>query len=119
MPVMVVAWWFYWSAHLLVWLPARVASSNPPSSVVTAPLEERVWHSRLGHLGESQLNGLLTTPVEGAAFFASEKLGFCEISDVCKSHVRRISREPADWNVRVFEVMGLDFCGPMSVPSLG
>jgi hypothetical protein len=38
---------------------------------------------------------------------------------VCKSHVRRISREPAGRNVGVFEVLGLDFCGPMNVPSLG
>jgi hypothetical protein len=38
---------------------------------------------------------------------------------VCKSHVRRISCEPADRNVGVFEVLGLDFCGPMGAPSLG
>jgi hypothetical protein len=31
--------------HLLVWLPARVASSNPTASVATAPLEKRLWHS--------------------------------------------------------------------------
>jgi hypothetical protein len=72
-------------AHLLVWLPARIASSNPTTSVATAPLEKRLWHSRLGHLGESQLDGLLATQVEGVAFSASEKLSFCETCDVCKS----------------------------------
>jgi hypothetical protein len=106
-------------AHLLVWLLARVASSNPTALITTAPLEKWLWHSQLGHLGESQLDGLLTTQVEGVAFFAPEKLGFCETCAVCKSHVRRISREPADQNVGVSEVLGLDFCGPMSVPSLG
>jgi hypothetical protein len=106
-------------AHLLVWLPARVASSNLTASVATAPLEKRLWRSRLGHLGESQLDGLLATQVEGVVFSGSEKLGFCETCDVCRSHVRRILREPADRNVGVFEVLGLDFCGPMSAPSLG
>jgi hypothetical protein len=48
-------------AHLLVWLPARVASSNPTASVANAPLHRRLWHSRLSHLGESQLDGLLAT----------------------------------------------------------
>jgi hypothetical protein len=46
-------------ADLLVWLPARVASSNPTASVATTPLQKRLWHSRLGHLGESQLDRLL------------------------------------------------------------
>jgi hypothetical protein len=57
--------------------------------------------------------------VEGVAFSASEKLGFCETCVVCKSHVRRISREPAGRSVGVFEVLGLDFCGPVSFLSLG
>jgi hypothetical protein len=106
-------------AHLLVWLPARVASSNPTTSVASAPLEKRLWHSRLGHLGESQLDGLLATHMEGVGFFASKVLGFYETFLVCKSHVRRISRELATRNVGVFEVLGLDLCGPMSVTSLG
>jgi hypothetical protein len=79
-------------AHLLVWLLARVASSNPTASIATAPLQKRLWYSRLGHLGESQLDGLLVAPVEGMAFSASVKLGFCETCVVCKSPVRRISR---------------------------
>jgi hypothetical protein len=37
---------------------------------------------------------------------------------MCKWHVRNISREPAGQHVGVSEVLGLDFCGPMSVPSL-
>jgi hypothetical protein len=45
-------------AHLLVWLPARVASSNATASVATAPLEKRLWHSPLGHLSESQISAL-------------------------------------------------------------
>jgi hypothetical protein len=53
------------------------------------------------------------------AFSASVKVGFFETCAVCKSRVRRISRVPADRNVDVFEVLGLEFCGPMSVPSLG
>jgi hypothetical protein len=78
---------------------------------------KRLWHSRLGHLGESQLDGLLATHAEDVAFSALEKLGFCETCAVCISHVRRILREPADRNVGVFDVLGLDYCGPMSVPS--
>jgi hypothetical protein len=106
-------------AHLLVWLPARVASLNHSASVATAPFGKRLWHSRLGHLDESQLDGLLATRVESVAFFASEELGLCKTCVVCKSHVRRISHEPAGRNVGVYEVLGLDFCGLMSVPSLG
>jgi transposase InsO family protein len=107
-------------AHLFVLLPARDASSNPAASVANAPLEKRLSHSRLGHLGDSQLDMLLlATPVEGVAFSAFEKLGFYETRAMCKLHVRRISREPANRNVGVFEVLRLDFCGPMSVPSLG
>jgi hypothetical protein len=106
-------------AHLLVWLPARVASSIPTASVATAPLHKRLWHSRLVHLGESQLDGLLAAHVEGVALSASKKLGFCETCVVCKSHSRRISSEPAGRNVGVVEVLGLDFCGLMSVSSLG
>jgi hypothetical protein len=53
------------------------------------------------------------------AFSPSEKLEFCETCYVCKSHVRRISREPADRNVGVFEVVGFDFCGLMNIQSLG
>jgi hypothetical protein len=30
-------------AHMLVWLPARVAVLNPTASVATAPLEKRLW----------------------------------------------------------------------------
>jgi hypothetical protein len=71
-------------AHLLVWLPARVASSNPTASDATAPLQKRLWHSRLGHLSESQLDGLLATPVHGDAVSASEMFGFCETCVVCK-----------------------------------
>jgi hypothetical protein len=99
--------------HLLVWLPARVAPSNPTASVATAPLQKRLWHSRLGNLGS------LTTQMEGVALSVSEKLGFRETCVVCNSHVRRISRELADRNVCVFEFLGFDFCGRMSVPSLG
>jgi hypothetical protein len=104
---------------MLVWLPARIAPSSPTALVATAPLGERLWHSRLGRLGESQLDGLLVTPVEGVAFSASETLGLCETCVLCKSHARRISREPADRNIGVSEVLGLDFYGPMSVLSLG
>jgi hypothetical protein len=91
---------------------------------------KRLWHSRLSHLGESQLDGLLASPVESVAFSASEKLGFCKTMEVLlcfksktiavwKSHVRRISREPSDRNAGVFYGLGLDFCGPMSAQSLG
>jgi hypothetical protein len=106
-------------AHLLVWLPARVASLNHSASVATAPLGKRLWHSRLGHLGESQLDELLATRVESVAFFASKEWGLCETCVVCKSHVSRVSHEPAHRNVGVCEILGLDFCGLMSVPSLG
>jgi hypothetical protein len=37
---------------------------------------------------------------------------------MCKSHVHIISRKPADQYVGVFEILGLDFCCPMSVSSL-
>jgi hypothetical protein len=37
---------------------------------------------------------------------------------VCKSEVHNISCEPACRNVGLFEVVSVDFCGPMSVPSL-
>jgi hypothetical protein len=32
-------------AYLLVWLPARVASSIPTTSVANVALEKRLWHS--------------------------------------------------------------------------
>jgi hypothetical protein len=86
-------------AYLLVWMSAMVASSNPTASVAYAPLLNRLWHSQLCHIGESQLDGLLATPVESVAFFASENLGLCETCVVCNSHVRRISREPAKRNL--------------------
>jgi hypothetical protein len=79
------------SAHLLVWLPARVASSNPTASVATAPLQKRLRHFRLGHLGESQLDGLLATPVEGVAFSASEKLASVR-HVVCASRTSAVTR---------------------------
>jgi hypothetical protein len=65
-------------AHLMVRLPAWVASPSPTASIAITPLEKILWHSRLGHLGESQLDGLLATQMAGVALFASEKLGLCE-----------------------------------------
>jgi hypothetical protein len=71
-------------AHLLVWLPARVTSSTPTASVATAPLQKRLWHSRLDHFGDSKLDGLLASRVGVVAHSATEKLGFCETCAVCK-----------------------------------
>jgi hypothetical protein len=107
-------------AHCLVWLPVRIASPTvATASVATTPSGKRLWHSRLGHLGESRLDELVTTSVEGLDFSSSEKIGFYETCAMCKSRVRNISREPADHPFGAFEVLGLDFCGPMSAPSLG
>ena len=107
-------------AHGLIWLPATVAlPARATASAATASSGKRLWHSRLGHIGEPQLDELLTGHVEGLGYASHEKLGFCETCAVCKSQVRNIPRAPADRDVGLFEVIGVDFCGPMSVPSLG
>jgi hypothetical protein len=80
---------------------------------------KRLWHSRLGHLGVSQLNKMLTYGVEGLDYTSSQQVGFCETFVMCKSEVHKISCEPAGRNARIFEVVGVDFCSPMRVPSLG
>jgi hypothetical protein len=119
MPVMVVAWWLRRSARFVDVVAGAGCFVESYRFGCHCAIGKRLWDSRIGHLGESQLDGLLATQVEGMAFSASGKLVFCETCVVCKSHVRRILREPADQNVGVFKVLGLDFCGPMSVPSLG
>jgi hypothetical protein len=62
-------------AHRLVWLPTRIASPTVSSALVTTtPSGKRLWHSRLGYIGESRLHELLTICVEGIDFPLSEKL---------------------------------------------
>jgi hypothetical protein len=62
---------------------------------------------------------LLKAPVVGLDFPSHDRLGFCETCAFCISKVQDIPRAPADRDVSVFEVVGVDFCSPMSVPSLG
>jgi hypothetical protein len=107
-------------AHGLIRLPMTVALlARATASAATASSRKRLWHSRLGHIGEPQLDELLTCHVEGLGCASHEKLGFCETCVGCKSQVSNIPRAPADRDVRLFHVIGVDFCGPMSVPSLG
>jgi hypothetical protein len=66
-------------AHGLIWLPATVAlSARATVSAATASSGKRLLHSRLGHIGEPQLDELLTGHVEGLGYASHEKLGFCE-----------------------------------------
>jgi hypothetical protein len=68
-------------------------------------------------LGESQLDGLLATPVEGVAISSSIWASIRHVLCVSRtSVVSRVSRL-SDRNVDYFEALGLEFCGPMNVPS--
>jgi hypothetical protein len=62
---------FMW-LHATIALPARATASATPTS-----LGKRLWHSRLGHIGEPQLDELLCH-VEGLSYASHEKLVFCE-----------------------------------------
>jgi hypothetical protein len=46
-----------------------------------------LWHSRLGHLGESQLDGLLATPVGGCGVFCVGEVRL--LCDMCSAKVIR------------------------------
>jgi hypothetical protein len=90
--------------HATVALPARATAS-----AATALSGKRLWHSRLGPVGELQLDELLTCHVEGLGDESHEKLELCETCAVCKSQVRRIPRALADRDVGSFEVIDVDF----------
>ena len=106
----------------LIWLPAPDGGCADTAVVASAAVVEskRLWHARLGHLGESGMSELLKTGVSGLGYTAREVLGFCDSCAICKSQVRSIPRSPAEYpDIEVFEVLGIDFEGPMGTKSLG
>ena len=108
----------------LIWLAARIVTvPNTTASPVAAVAEaapKSLWHARLGHVGESCMNDLLKANVDGLGYSATRNLEFCESCAVCKSKVKDISRDPVDTSgLAVFEVLGIDFEGPMGTQSLG
>jgi hypothetical protein len=106
-------------AHLLVWLRAQVASSTRIASVATAPLQKRmgipdlVTFASRNWTGSWQLRWRVWHFVRRRSL-ASVRHALCVSRTSAVSRVIRLIR-----NVGVFEVLGLDFCGPMSVPSMG
>jgi hypothetical protein len=98
--------------YRLVWLRARLASPMvATASVATTPSGKRLWQSRLGYLGESRLDELLTTHVEGLDFSSSDKLGFLRhapcvnrtsvISLVSRTIRMLVSSRSSVWNFAV------------------
>ena len=105
-------------AHGLVWLPTSVVPSVSASPAMARP-SKFLWHLRLGHLGESCMDRLVQLGTSGVQVSKSDRLCFCETCALCKSRVARISRAPCADPDRVFQKVGVDFCGPMGVASLG
>ena len=108
----------------LIWLPAQVDNGEsrvPVAAAAGATLGRKsLWHARLGHLGESCMTDLLKADVDGLGYLARDELGFCESCAISKSKVNDIPRAPAEYHgIEVFEVLGIDFEGPMGTRSLG
>ena len=105
----------------LVWLAAGMTTRGADVSAcpAAAPPSKPLWHLRLGHLSESCMDRMRRAGATGLTFDASERLCFCESCAVCKSRVKAIPREPCADPERVFQQVGVDFCGPMTVPALG
>ena len=105
----------------LVWLAAGMTTRSADVSAcpAAAPPSKPLWHLRLGHLSESCMDRMRRAGASGLTFDASERLCFCESCAVCKSRVKAIPREPCADPERVFQQVGVDFCGPMTVPALG
>ena len=82
----------------------------------------RLWHSRYGHLGEQNLSKLANNEmVSGLGYKkkVKDKMDFCE---PCAEGKQQHTKFPKDGSIRAKNVLDLvhtDVCGKMDQPSLG
>lgn len=104
----------------LPWLPAYFPSrsAHPSQAGKPSPVDKRLLHARLGHLGERGMEQLLKAGT--IRYDPSDPLGFCDTCAVCKSRVQAIPRSPAARPPEdPFASVCVDLYGKFSTPSLG
>ena len=80
---------------------------------------EALWHSRYGHLGESNMKALVKTKmVEGLSYSTSSKKEFCEPCVEGKIHKKKFPKTGGKRAKENLDLVHSDVCGQMDVPSL-
>ena len=83
---------------------------------------ERLWHSRYGHLGDQSLTKLvkddMVSGLEYKESFTKDEKGFCEPCAQGKQQHKKFPRDESTRAVIVFDLVHTDVCGKMDVPSL-
>jgi hypothetical protein len=77
----------------------------------------RLWHRRLGHVGEEKIR-LLQTAADGVPVFGQGPDETCETCATNKS-VRSVNRDAPEPATQRLERVYTDFWGPFNVPTLG
>lgn len=80
-----------------------------------------LWHQRLGHVNEQQLQAMLKEQtVEGIdAATSVDKLSFCESCVKGKITRKPFPKSSGSKSTRKLQLIHSDICGPMQTPSLG
>lgn len=108
----------------LVWMCAPPAGVQQLAAAfpATVPPSKQLWHLRLGHLGNTAMGQLVAGDhaPSGVHYKAGDQLDFCSTCALCKSRVHNIPKASTSPDPQQpFELVGLDFNGPMSVASIG
>jgi hypothetical protein len=101
--------------------------SSPTANVLVANKSGKetaeLWHRRYGHLGYSNLQRLVSdNMVKGINIKASDFKGnqqeTCESCILGKQHRKSFQQSTSDSTIQL-QLLHMDLCGPMPVPSLG
>lgn len=87
------------------------------SNVVTMNL--RMWHERLGHIGERALRELIRKRLVKGVSMTDDAKFFCEACQSGKAHLKPFKKNIEKVTTVPGEKIHTDVCGPMSVESLG
>ena len=84
--------------------------------------QERVWHSRYGHLGDQSLTKLVKDDmVSGLNYkksFSKDEIGFCEPCAEGKQQHTKFPRDESNRAENKLDLVHTDVCGKMDEPSL-
>lgn len=75
-----------------------------------------LWHLRLGHINQKRLRQIQTIS-KGIEPFDEKQITICQSCIEGKEHKVKFSKQGARRATEIFELIHLDICGPMQVPT--
>lgn len=94
-------------------VPGSVEEAN------VATLNLRVWHERLGHVGQRAIRDLVKKGLVNGVSLSDKSDFFCESCQLGKAHRLPFKKVSEKVETEIGEVMHTDVCGPMSTESPG